>query len=81
MNNYHFGFDLRYYPSYQGFEGSKSGASIFRPATNESLRYADVTLVSVQKHSLVSQITLRYKDLANVTARIKFDSPIIEWDV
>lgn len=81
MNNYHVSFDLRYYPSYQGFEGSKSGASIFRPATNESLRYANVTKVSVFKHSLVSQITLTYKDLAVVTARLTFDSPLIEWDV
>jgi len=51
---YHIGFDLRYYPSYQGFEGSHSGASIFRPAANESLRYASVSAVTVHKHSLVS---------------------------
>jgi hypothetical protein len=34
MTAFHFGFDLRYYPAYQGFEGSRSGASVFRPATN-----------------------------------------------
>lgn len=39
MTNFELGFDLRYYPSYQGFEGTKSGASVFRPSTNESLRY------------------------------------------
>lgn len=81
MNSYHISFDLRYYPSYQGFEGSKSGASVFRPAVNESLRYANLTMISVQKHPVVSQITLVYKDLAVVTARLNFDSPLVEWDV
>jgi hypothetical protein len=39
MNAYHLGIDLRYYPSYQGFESTRSGAAVFRPATNHSLRY------------------------------------------
>lgn len=81
MSSYHFSFDLRYYPSYQGFEGSKSGASVFRPSLNESLRYANLTIISVHKHPVVSQITLTYKDLAVVTARLNFDSPLVEWDV
>ena len=39
MTNFHLAFDLRYYPSYQGFEGTRGGASVFRPSTNESIRY------------------------------------------
>ena len=31
ITNYHIGFDLRYYNSYSGFKGSRSGAAIFRP--------------------------------------------------
>ena len=39
MSSFSIGFDLRFYPSYQGFEGTSSGATVFRPATNESFRY------------------------------------------
>lgn len=32
MTAFSLAFDLRYYNAYQGFEGTKSGATIFRPA-------------------------------------------------
>lgn len=85
MTGFHLAFDLRYYPSYQGFEGSRSGASIFRPATNESLRYGNITNIFIQRSEVVSQITLIYNSPQNETAVVKarmtFDSPLIEWDV
>ena len=39
ISTFNLTFELRYYPSYQGFEGTRSGATIFRPATNHSLPY------------------------------------------
>ncbi len=85
MTGYHVAFDLRYYPAYQGFEGSRSGATIFRPSQNASLRYSNITQVLLQKSDLVSQITLLYDNAkgeqATVKARLTFDSPLIEWEV
>ena len=78
-------FDLRYYEAYQGFDGSRSGATIFRPASNISTRYSNVTKFLVQQHDLVSQITIVYRNSENETAVVKarmtFDNPLIEWDV
>jgi hypothetical protein len=62
MDNFRFGIDLRYYPSYQGFQGSRSGAAIFKPATNESLRYSKVQSIYYQLTPVVSQITIVYND-------------------
>jgi len=85
MTTFHLAFDLRYYPAYQGFEGTRSGATIFRPATNTSLRYSNITNIFIQRSDLVSQITLLYTNKDNETgvvkARMSFDSPLIEWDV
>ncbi len=81
MNFYKMSFDLRYYDSYQGFEGSRSGASVFRPNSSESKRYSHLYKVNVHKHPLVSQINLIYKDGSLVKVRMTYDSPLIEWDV
>ena len=85
MNSYHIAFDLRYYPAYQGFEGSRAGASVFRPAQGESLRYSNLSQLLVQKSDLVSQLTLIFQNEKNesavVKARMTFDSPLIEWEV
>ena len=85
MNTFTFAFDLRYYLAYQGFEGSRSGATIFRPAMNETFRYSTLTNTFVQRSDLVSQITLVYRNAENETAVVKarmtFDSPLVEWDV
>jgi Glycosyl hydrolases family 38 C-terminal domain len=85
MSAFHLAFDLRYYNAYQGFEGTRSGATVFRPAQNESLRYSNITKILVQQHEVVSQFTLVYKNAANETAVVKvrmtFDSPLLEWDV
>lgn len=62
MTTFHLAFDLRYYPAYQGFEGTRSGASVFRPATNSSLRYSNITNIFIQRSDLVSQITLLYSN-------------------
>lgn len=88
MSAFHIGFDLRYYSSYQGFEGTRSGASMFRPATNESIRYCQgrgPTKIYYQDSTLVSQVTLIYEcedgGNATVKARLFLDDPVIEWDV
>ena len=86
IENYHFGFDLRYYQSYQGFEGSRSGAAIFRPASNHSLRYSNLSHWYYQVGSVVSQITLEFvdehtKESATVKAKIYPFESMIEWDV
>jgi len=39
IQDYQFGFDIRYFPSYQGFSGTRGGASVFRPAISESMNY------------------------------------------
>lgn len=81
------GVDIRYYPGYQGFEGTRSGASIFRPASNESLAYCDPTPrnVTYQSSDIVSQIKIGLKCLGNtnatIEARLYFDDPVIEWDI
>ena len=85
MTAFHLGFDLRYYPAYQGFEGSRSGATVFRPNQSESLRYSNLTQILVQKSEVVSQITLIFENEKNesaiVKARMTFDSPLIDWEV
>jgi len=85
IGSFKFAFDLRYYLAYQGFEGSRAGASVFRPVSKDSLRYSNLTKVFVQRSDIVSQITLVYQDSDNETAVVKarmtFDSPLIEWDV
>ncbi|CDW86710.1 glycosyl hydrolases family 38 protein [Stylonychia lemnae] len=86
LQNYHFGFDLRYYPAYQGFDGSRSGATIFRPAGNHSLRYSNLSYHYYQIGSVVSQVTLEYfdnktKESATVKVQIYPDDMMIEWDV
>jgi len=85
--SYNVGFDIRYYPAYQGFEGTRSGASVFRPATNESQAYCDATpkQVTYQSSDVVSQIKIVLQCLGNtnatVEARLYFDDPVIEWDI
>jgi hypothetical protein len=54
LDFYKFSFDLRYYESYQGFEGSKSGASVFRPSSTDSKRYSHLNKVIVHSHPVVS---------------------------
>ena len=85
MTFYKLAFDLRYYPSYQGFEGSRSGATVFRPATNESLRYSNLTRIIGYQGSVVSQFTLLYNNSLNeqatVHVRLTFDSPLIDFEV
>lgn len=43
-----FAFDLRYYESFQSDDEQNSGAYIFRPRndTNDSIRYANLTVIS-----------------------------------
>jgi hypothetical protein len=88
MSTFHLFFDLRYYPSYQGFDGTRSGASVFRPATNESFRYCNgkpPTRIVYQDSDLVSQVTMIYECTdggnATVKARMFKGDPVIEWDV
>jgi lysosomal alpha-mannosidase len=86
LDNYYFGFDLRYYPSYQGFQGSRSGAAIFKPAINESLPYSKFQEIYYQVTDIVSQITIIYNDTetqetALVKARIYKDLSMMEWEV
>ena len=87
MTAFNIGFELRYYPAYQGFEGTRSGATVFRPRTNESLAYCNQTPSQVyyQNSSIVNQITLVFQCLngtnATVKARMHFDDPVIEWDI
>lgn len=46
---FHFTFDLRYWPAYQG-DGQKSGDYIFRPKNNtyDSIRYSQLSKVISQ---------------------------------
>ncbi|TNV84658.1 hypothetical protein FGO68_gene4646 [Halteria grandinella] len=88
MTTFHIAFDLRYYPSYQGFEGTRSGASIFRPFTNESLRYCQgkgPSKIYYQDSTIVQQVTMIYEcsdgGNATVKARMFLEDPVIEWDV
>ena len=55
LQSYHLSLDLRYYPAYQGYSGTRSGAAIFRPATAESKRYgSEPERVYKQQSGLVS---------------------------
>ena len=83
---YRFGFDLRYYPTYQGFQGSRAGASVFKPTTNESLKFSNLTDIYYHQGNLLSQITFVYNsavtnESAVVRARLFEDETMIEWDV
>jgi len=87
ITSFNLGLELRYYPSYQGFEGTRSGASVFRPSINESLAYCNETpkQVSYQTSVTVSQIKLLFECLGGSNATVKgklyFDDPVIEWEV
>ena len=84
MTSYNFDFSLRYYPAYQGYQGSRSGASIFRPAVNESRIYSNLSDFYYQEGPVCSQITLKYYNSTNkesgvAKARVYSDSKIVEW--
>ena len=86
MANYKLGFDLRFYKSYQGFSGSRSGAAIFKPENKTSERFSKLSSVVFHESDLVSQITLVFNDsaaseFAAVKARVFKDSNLIEFDV
>jgi len=86
MDNFKLGFDLRYYKSYQGFSGSRSGAAIFKPENKTSERFGKLTSVVFHVSDLLSQVTLIYNDTktneyAAVKARVFKDSNLIEFDV
>lgn len=82
-----FGFDLRYYKSYQG-DGQKSGAYIFRPTnnTNDSARYAERSeAFASYQGSFVKQFLLHYHDMYGKRAVVKViafvDRPYITYEV
>ena len=82
------GFQLRYYASYQGFQGSRSGAAIFRPESSWSYQYSQFLeqQLWVQESDIVSQFTLHFndrftKERAMVKIRMYKDDPMLEWDV
>lgn len=62
INNYQIGVDLRYYKSYQGFSGSRSGAAIFKAQDKETERFSKVSQVFYHISEIVSQITIIYND-------------------
>lgn len=85
---FHLAFDVRYYRAYQGFDGTRGGAKIFRPDATESYRFcsnSDLLRVYYQQTDVVSQITLLYQcqGTSNVVvkARMFANDPVIEWDV
>ena len=86
--NYSFGFDIRYFPAYQGFNGTRGGASVFRPATSESLNYCAPSANSTSyfmEGEAASQLTLEFDCPENTKAMVKVrlyaNDPVIEWDV
>lgn len=86
MTSYNFEFSLRYYPAYQGYYGSRSGVSVFRPAVNISKSFSNLSDIYYQVGSICSQITLKYfnkttNESAIATAKIFPDSTTIEWRV
>ena len=86
MTYFNVSFDLRYFKAYQGFEGTRSGATILRVAENGTWhRFSKLSQVFTQRSDIVSQITMIYKNDLNETAvvraRMNFDSTLIEWDV
>lgn len=86
--SYSFGFDIRHYPAYQGFNGTRGGASVFRPAISESLNYCALSANSTKyfmEGEAASQLTLEYDCPENTKAMVKVrlyaNDPVIEWDV
>lgn len=85
IESYRFAFDLRYYPAYQGFQGTREGAYIFKPV-NESQPFSKISEVFYHVGPVLNQITLEYRDpvsnhSATVIARLFEGETMIEWDV